>query len=107
AQHTMYVVVKAVDGDEIYFQHSVNWKRAPERAWQLRTATDRNPNQAVRIAWYPSYQVLRTTVDTQHLEKEADVVKAAKITVTDEQDKTVFEGEMSWPEDKHSGVTEF
>jgi hypothetical protein len=94
AQHNAVFLVQAPDGAQQYLNFSTKWKQAPEKKWHVRTGP--NPDGAVRFAYYPSYKFVRVLVDTRELEKAADAIKSAKVTLTGPDGKVVFTNGMTW-----------
>jgi hypothetical protein len=64
------------------------------RKWDVRTGPD--PDAAVQVAHYPSYQFVRVKVDTRELEKEAEAIQKAGVVITDPSGKQLASGELTW-----------
>jgi len=94
AQHALTFSVASPDGKTVHLKYAMKWQKAPERIWNVRMGP--NPDAAVQLAYYPSYNFIRVRVDTGELEKEADAIKSAKVTLADEEGKELLAEKMTW-----------
>ncbi|MFW6163971.1 MAG: glycoside hydrolase domain-containing protein, partial [Planctomycetota bacterium] len=96
ATHELTFVVQAPDGAAQYLNYALQWTQPKGKAWNVRTGP--NPDAAVRLAYYPSYGLIRLRVDTAELEKAAENIKQATVTVTSPDGETLLEEAMAWEE---------
>ncbi len=90
AQHKLSLNVTSADGKDTYLRYAMPWTQAPKNKWQYRIGPD--PDAAVRMAYYPSYQFVRVQVDTRELGKDAETaVKKGTVRITGASGAKVLE----------------
>ncbi len=94
ASHFFELTVNDHKTGESYFNYLVRWTKAPAKRWHVRVGP--NPEAAVKLAYYPSYNLLKLLVDTRELEKEAEKIKQATISVAANDGKQVVKKDISW-----------
>jgi hypothetical protein len=96
AQHALELVVQSPDNKTPYLNYGMKWTQAPAKKWDVRTGAD--PETAVRMAYYPSYGFVRVGIDPRELEKGAEGIRAARVTLAaaGERGRRVFEERMTW-----------
>ena len=96
AQHTFAVAVTDAAGKETWFRYRTQWTKAREKAWLVHTGP--NPDAAVRMAYYPSFSLLKVRVDPRELGEKAAGVRKATVAVTDGNGKEVASQAIAWEE---------
>ena len=103
AIHQVSVSVTSPDGKETYFRHFFTYRAMPKK-WNFQTQSGPDYANAVKFAYYPSFNLLRVKVDTNVLDKAAANAKSAQVTVTG-GGKEWLKAPMAW--DKQDGTREF
>ena len=96
AQHRLELVVSSPDEGSQYLNYFTRIKQRG-KFWAVRTGP--RPKRAVRLAYYPSYKFIRVRVDTRELEKEAEKVRSAAVTVRSADGGEVISDTMQWEKD--------
>lgn len=96
ASHRLNLKVSSPDGAAEYINYFVNIKQRGQ-FWNVRTGPQ--PDRAVRLAYYPSYNFIKIRVDTRELSSEAAEARDAQVRIMTENGDEVFAGQMSWEED--------
>jgi len=105
ANHAFALTIADAASGEQWFAYDAKWRAAREKRWDVRVGAD--PEAAVKLAYYPSYNLLRLKIDTAELDKEAEAVKSAIAILTDEAGQTVQSEEITWAQDEKGTVAEF
>ncbi|MFP4058439.1 MAG: glycoside hydrolase domain-containing protein [Candidatus Brocadiia bacterium] len=96
ATHSLNFVVRAPGAKGDVLNYALKWTQPKGRAWHVRTGP--NPEAAVRLATYPSYEFIRLRIDTRELEAEAADSREATVTVTTPQGDRLLQETMTWQE---------
>jgi len=95
AEHLLRIDITSADDDEIYLKYYMPWK-APgqDQAWQVRVGPD--PDSAVRVAYYPSYNLMKVLVDTSRLDGEAEQVTSARVALLNPAGEKLLDEVVVW-----------
>ncbi|MGA2068121.1 MAG: glycoside hydrolase domain-containing protein [Thermoguttaceae bacterium] len=104
AQHDLVLDVVSPDGGVTYLHYALKWSRAPQRKWEYEIGPDREA--AVRLAYYPSYRMVRVQVDPRQLGKDpAQTSRKAQVVIAAPDSKKVVEQTIAW--EQPPGLKEF
>ena len=104
AKHTMKLRVSSAEGGRDYLVYGLKWTKAPDKAWNVRVGP--NPEAACRLAYYPSYGLIRLRMDTGELEEEAQKITSAAVSVTGPDGEALLDERMEWEESPSEGTFE-
>ncbi len=105
AKHAFRLTVTDAQSGEQYFAYSTKWQQAPEKRWHVRVGP--NPGAAVKLAFYPSFNLLKLKIDTKELDKKAEAVKSARAVLTNTAGKVLLNEPVTWAQDQTGTVHRF
>ena len=113
ANHAMTMTVQSPDGQIPYFNYNMRWKKAPEKKWP-DVFTGPKPEDAFKLAYYPSYKFIRLFIDPRELGKELAKTTSAKVTLTAPNGRILLSKTLTWknlpsdsPADYCTGFTQW
>jgi hypothetical protein len=126
ADHKVTIRVEAADGARTWFDYAAGWSATPmvtigwdtyrrpvTRKWDIRL--EANPNDALSFSAYPSYGLVRGSLNAGALvadpdeEEKAKVSDSAVVTLTAADGKELARTEVTWDraKDQRGGAFEF
>jgi hypothetical protein len=106
AQHTLNLVVRGPDSEQVYFRHKGGtWTPPGPKKWYVRTGP--NPQAAAKIGYYPSLDLLTVRLKPDELGEEKGGIRSASIKVTNSAGKQLLQKNLQWAEDQKVGVGEY
>jgi len=94
ADHYFDLKVSSMDNNEIYMMYRCLWTKAPEEKWAVRVGP--NPANAVRVAFLPTYGILKIRIDPSYLGEEWKDINSGEILVTNKKGEIIYSSKLNW-----------
>ena len=94
AEHHLDFSVTGQAGSPTYFRYAMDWRKPKGKRWAVKMGP--NPEEAIKLAYYPSYEFIRVYVNPDELGEQAEGIREATISVLGPDNKPVTENIMKW-----------